>query len=93
MHADTVNVESSLANVDSHYLCCFHLCTLRFGHDARVDNKGGDGTIPLLDVGVLCRLPRLDQSQLDPALIGPGVHGFASELRPLIPITGSSARA
>jgi hypothetical protein len=73
MHADTVNVESSLANVDTHYLCCFHLCTLRFGHDARVNNKGGDGAIPLLDEAIFHWFGRPDEIQLHLVCIGPRV--------------------
>jgi len=37
-----------------------------------------------LDVSVLRRLTRLDQAQLDPVRIHPGVHRLEGKLRPLV---------
>ena len=41
--------------------------------------------IEAFDVGVLCRLPWLNEVQLDAIRVRPGIEGFADELRAIVP--------
>jgi len=40
--------------------------------------------IKRLDIGILVRLPRLDETQVHTMTMGPGQHGLAGELLPVI---------